>query len=284
MYTIKQAAMRTGLDASLIRAWERRYGVVRPARTASGYRLYGDEEIARLRSMRDLIERGWSAAQAAVAVMEPAASSSVPALGSSAPTGLVAAAARYDPAEVEGALDDLFGRGSFESVIDDLVLPSAAELGQAWADGRIDVAAEHLASSALMRRLSALFDMAGAAGGTHVALVGLPPGSRHELGALAFAVVLRRMGIDVVYLGPDVPVSSWVEAARVSESVAAIVGVVTSRDVTPSGEVAAALRAAHPELLIAFGGAFASHPQVSDGVVLPTPVVAAAHEIRGRLG
>ena len=288
MYTIKQAAMRTGVDASLIRAWERRYGVVRPARTAGGYRLYGDDEIARLRSMRDLIDRGWSAAQAAVAVMESAnaggpASAASP-IGSSAFSGLVAAAARYSHADVEAALDDLFGRGSFEAVIDNLVLPAAAELGRAWADGRIDVAAEHLASSALMRRLSAQFDMAGAAGGSHVALVGLPPGSRHELGALAFAVALRRIGIDVLYLGPDVPVASWVEAARESESEAAIIGVVTSPDVTPAAEVAKALRGVQPALLIAFGGTFASHPQAGDAVVLPSPVVAAAQEVRGRLG
>ena len=67
MYTIKQAAMRSGVDASLIRAWERRYGVTRPERTPGGYRLYSDDEIARLRAMRELIERGWSAAQAATA-------------------------------------------------------------------------------------------------------------------------------------------------------------------------------------------------------------------------
>src|SRR3954454_8823276 len=64
MYTIKQVSTRTGLGAPLIRAWERRYGVVEPTRTPSGYRLYDDQAIAVLLAMRGLLERGWSEAAA----------------------------------------------------------------------------------------------------------------------------------------------------------------------------------------------------------------------------
>jgi DNA-binding transcriptional MerR regulator len=69
MYTIKQASLRTGVPVELIRAWERRYGVVTPERSASGYRLYDDQAVARLRTMRRLIADGWSAAQAAAEVI-----------------------------------------------------------------------------------------------------------------------------------------------------------------------------------------------------------------------
>ncbi|HSW42013.1 MAG TPA: MerR family DNA-binding transcriptional regulator, partial [Patescibacteria group bacterium] len=48
MYTIKQAAALSDLTVPTVRAWERRYGVVHPARTASGYRLYDNEAISRL--------------------------------------------------------------------------------------------------------------------------------------------------------------------------------------------------------------------------------------------
>ena len=194
--------------------------------------------------MRELIERGWSAAQAATAAAaQPSTTTAreVPSPASSpAPPDVVAAAARYDLAAVEDALDGLFGRGSFEAVIDDLVLPAVARLGQAWQDGTIDVAAEHLASSAVLRRLSALFDMAGVAGSGRGVLVGLPPGSRHELGALAFAVALRRMEGDVLYVGSDVPAASWVTAAAESAAQAAVIGVVTESDVTPAAQVATA--------------------------------------------
>ena len=61
MYTIKQAAARTGLSVPIIRVWERRYGVVQPGRTPAGYRLYDDESIARLAAMRQLVAEGLAA-------------------------------------------------------------------------------------------------------------------------------------------------------------------------------------------------------------------------------
>jgi MerR family transcriptional regulator, light-induced transcriptional regulator len=288
VYTIKQASLRSGIPVPLLRAWERRYGVVHPERSAGGYRLYDDDAIARLRAMRALIERGWSAAQAAGAVLDG------PPSGRAAPAGerdlvetglgLVAAAGRYDIAAVDRFLDELFGRGSFEAVIDDLVLPAMRVVGQAWADGEIDVAAEHLASGAVLRRLSALFSVGGTPGNGPRVLVGLPPDSRHELGALAFAVALRRLGVDVLYLGADVPVASWVDAASRSTATAAVIGIVMSLDVASAAEVAAGIRERRPDLILAVGGSSAGgFAGPGDVVVLPARVVEAAHLMHARL-
>lgn len=128
MYTIKQAAARSGVAISLLRAWERRYGVVLPLRTTGGYRLYDDVAIARLRAMRELVDAGWTASQAAEMVIkapEPeitavSAAPSPPAAKDS--EALVVAAAAFDTAGLERALDEMFARGSYESVIDDVVL------------------------------------------------------------------------------------------------------------------------------------------------------------------
>src|SRR6478672_9251223 len=68
MYTIKQAAARIGLTVPVLRAWERRYGIVTPARTASGYRLYDEAAIARVRAMRRLVDAGMSPSAAADAI------------------------------------------------------------------------------------------------------------------------------------------------------------------------------------------------------------------------
>jgi len=196
---------------------------------------------------------------------------------------LVGAAVRYDLAATERVIDELFGRGSFEAVIDDLVLPAAANLGEAWAGGRLDVAAEHLASGALMRRLSTLLDQGGAPGSGAPVLVGLPPSSWHQLGALAFAVALRRQGIDVLYLGPDVPAESWVDAVEQSAARAAVIGVVTDSDVAPAGEVAERIQAARPELVIAVGGASAARVSGPGVTVLPARVMDAVRVIRERI-
>src|SRR5680860_1633806 len=63
MYTIKEASLRTGVGIPLLRAWERRYGIVVPTRTDAGYRLYDEAAIGRLRAMRSLVLAGWSPRQ-----------------------------------------------------------------------------------------------------------------------------------------------------------------------------------------------------------------------------
>jgi DNA-binding transcriptional MerR regulator/methylmalonyl-CoA mutase cobalamin-binding subunit len=306
MYTIKQVSTRTGLGAPLIRAWERRYGVVEPTRTPSGYRLYDDQAIGVLLAMRGLLERGWTASEAArairageVAVGEVA---SEPPSGFGAPPAssrdhrrqmieaFVAAAEAASPAGTEAALDEILASGSFEAVIDDVLLPAAAALGESWAAGRLGVAAEHAASGAVARRLSAAYQAAAGDSRTKV-LVGLPPGSRHELGALAFAVALRRRGVGVMYLGADVPVDAWVDVARRTKARAAVVAVVTEADRGPAAAVIDALRAV-PVATVAIGGAAAAADRgdaavdvdLADVLVLPARVIDASGALTQAIG
>lgn len=288
MYTIKQAAARSGVGVSLLRAWERRYAIVSPARTASGYRLYDDEAITRLRAMRQLVDGGWTASQAADAVLRGQVELTVePAQGaifSHADTeAFLSAAASYDAVALESVLDAFFARGSYEAVIDDLVLPAVAALGGAWASGRIDVAAEHLASATVQRRLAALFDLGGAPGAGPSVAVGLPPGARHEIGTLAFAVALRRQGVSVLYLGPDVPLASWVHVVSERTLAAVVIGVAVSSDVDHVDEVAEAIREARPLLTIAVGGPAARETR-ADVRILAERVTRAAVEVASLIG
>ena len=137
--------------------------------------------------MRQLVDGGWSASQAAEAMLAGSIEPPVPLQSTVAAhadiEAFLTAAATYDTVGIESVLDSFFSRGSFEAVVDDLVLPAVAVLGPAWASGRIDVAAEHLASAAVQRRLAALFDLGGAPGAGATVAVGLPPGGRHEIGA-----------------------------------------------------------------------------------------------------
>ena len=90
----------------------------------------------------------------------------------------MAAAAALDGDRIEAALDELFGRGSFESIVDAWLMPAAAALGDAWAAGRVTVAGEHAASAALARRLAGAFDAAARADGRPIVVgsaAGEPP-------------------------------------------------------------------------------------------------------------
>jgi methylmalonyl-CoA mutase cobalamin-binding subunit len=277
MYNIKQAAARAGVSVPVLRAWERRYGIVNPERSASGYRRFDDESVARIRTMRGLVEDGWSPSAAAAAILagevpvRADGPSGGPAAAGTAASGsaagipdasviaadlgerLVAAARDLDPVGAEDALDELFSRGSFERVAADLLFPVLERLGIAWAAGEVSIAGEHMASAAAHRRLAIALEAAGPpANGTPRIVVGLPPGARHELGALAFAVAARRAGLGVVYVGADLPVADWVGAASGADAV--VIGVVTGRDRRPALEVARAIRDAQPDAVVAFGG------------------------------
>ncbi len=291
MYTIKEASARTGVGASLIRAWERRYGVVTPTRTPSGYRLYDEKSLKVLRAMRSLVDSGWRASEAARAITtgevsvdqavleaqeaRAAVDGNVSSYRSRMVERFVAAAEVASPADTEASLDEILASGSFEAIADDLLLPAVAALGDAWAAGRLSVAGEHAASAAVARRLAAIYQAAGVPGRVSV-VVGLPPGARHELGALAFAAALRRRGAGVLYLGADVTVDGWVDAVARTHARAAVIGIVTTGDRAAARDVISALRSQDGPL-IAVGGSASEDDPAFDGVAhLPERVVDAA--------
>jgi DNA-binding transcriptional MerR regulator/methylmalonyl-CoA mutase cobalamin-binding subunit len=265
MYTIRTAAARAGVSTEAIRAWERRYGVVSPRRAENGYRVYDDEAIARLVAMRRLIDSGWSARLAAQHVVDngPAIDRSLVAdaanrAGTQEATdelvaAFVTAAADMDGTALDAVLDEMFARGTFERVIEDLVYPALRTVGEHWQSGELSVAAEHAASHAVMRRLSAMFDAAGRARARGPRLViGMPPGARHEAGALGFAVAARRAGYAVTYVGADLPALDWVRAARAADAI--VMGVVVKPDVAAALAVSDAVRERHPAVQIVLGG------------------------------
>ena len=85
-------------------------------------------------------------------------------------------------------------------------------------------------------------------------VIGLPAGSRHDLGALAYAVALRRLGLDTLYLGADVPVESWVRSLRETGARLAVVGAVTESDIDSARAVVQAIRESLPQVTCLVGG------------------------------
>lgn len=269
MYTISEAAERAGLSVEVLRAWERRYGVVTPRRTEAGYRLYDAPTIQRLQAMRRLVEDGWTPSAAAASLRGvsdadlASAAPPSPADGEGGEAGLserfVSAAAAMDPSATQEVLDEMGARASFEPMVDRYLFPALHALGDAWASGRISVAAEHAASAAVARWLGAIYDAAGSNGrDDRPILFGLPPGAHHELGAMAHATAARRAGLAVAYIGADVPVPDWIKAAETTEASLAVIGVPTSADRAAAHDVARALARRLPSMAVAFGGAGAA--------------------------
>jgi methanogenic corrinoid protein MtbC1 len=226
MVTIKKAAELTGVPEHTLRAWERRYGLVEPDRTAAGYRLYDERALERIRLMHSLVRAGWSPRQAAVESARRAQAE----VGLPGERELVAAAAALDGDAAARVLDAQFARGSFETVVDEWLMPAMTVLGRAWASGEVSVAGEHLVSNLVMRRLAAAYEAAGQPASGRTILVGAPPGVDHELGLLAFATAARRAGMATVYLGSQLPAEAWRDAATKVGADAAVSSLYRRRD------------------------------------------------------
>ena len=257
MYTIKRAAELVGVTESTLRAWERRYGLELTRRTDAGYRLYDDEAVDLLRLLHELTGEGWSVRAAAEEVRRRSTAAPRSAATGSGPAddrALVRVAQEYDSAGLATLLDHQFATASFEVVVDGWLLPALRELGAAWKAGQVTVAGEHLVAHGVARRLAAAYDAAGDNHSAPGVVIGLPRGSRHDLGLLAFATAVRRAGLATTYLGADVPVDDWVAIAGAHPFRAAVVSAATTKDAKAVAETVAAVRASAPGLLVAVGG------------------------------
>jgi DNA-binding transcriptional MerR regulator len=284
-HPIRVAARRTGLSTDLLRAWERRYGVVEPGRTEGGRRLYSDRDIERLRLLKAATDAGRSIGRVAELAIDDVArlvredrEAERAERGGSREGGEDAAEylaesldaiAGLDVARLDAALSRATVALRPVVVIEDVVAPLMRRIGEAWAAGRLMPGHERLASGAVR---SALAEMIGALAGTAPAapllLAATPTGQAHEIGALLAAATAAAAGWRVTYLGPDLPASDIASAARQTRARAVALSLVY-----PSGDprVEAAVRELARSLpsdsaLLVGGAAARSYREALDSV------------------
>jgi DNA-binding transcriptional MerR regulator len=227
---IGELSRRTGVSNQLLRAWERRYGLLHPARSDGGYRLYSAHDERRVAVMRAHLERGLSAAEAARLTLDEAADDVPP---SDAPVlargiqQLRAALDELDEAAAHVALDRLLGELSVETVLREAVLPYLRELGDRWERGDASIGQEHFATGVLRGRLLGLARGWGRGGRAH-ALLACAPGEHHELGLIAFGLALRDRNWRITYLGPDTPLDTVAEIAQAIGPDAVVIAATTA--------------------------------------------------------
>ena len=212
---IGELSRRTGVSPELLRAWEQRYGLLRPSRSTGGFRLYSSADEARVRRTSALIAEGVSAAEAArMAASDEATSQQAgrPLVADLADR-LQQALDGFDGAAAQDALDHLFAAVSLEFAITDVLIPYLHDLGERWASGTATVAQEHFASNLIRARLLGLMQDWGA-GGTATSVAACLPGEAHDLGLVMLSLLLARRGWQVTFLGSDTPFDSLESAVE----------------------------------------------------------------------
>jgi methanogenic corrinoid protein MtbC1 len=260
------------VSPALLRAWERRYGLLEPARTDGNLRLYGPEDERRVRDMQAGLRRGLSAAEAAREALS--GSSEGQATGLS-PAPLAAALDAMDAEQANLILDGLLATFTLETLLSEVILPYLHELGDRWSAGEASVSQEHFASNLLRARLMSLARSWGTGGGP-LAVLACAPGEQHDLALVAFGLALRGRGWRIAFLGADTPSESIAEAAGMLGPDLIVVSGVTSDVFERSADELAAVARSHP---LAIAGAGASE-QLADRLgcrfLAEDPVAAAA--------
>jgi len=230
-HPIRVVTRRTGLSASALRAWERRYGAVEPGRTDGGQRLYSDEDIERLTLLRRAVAGGRNIGHVARLTLEElerliegdAASghsgavnedlvAAVLSPGGEASAGSAAflqqameAAEGMDARELEAVLTRGAMALSTPVLVDEVMVPLLRRIGLLWARGEMGPATEHMTSSVVRRFLDWILSVHGNGSRAPFMVVGTPSGQVHEFGALLAAVAAATQGWRVLVLGPDLP-------------------------------------------------------------------------------
>jgi MerR family transcriptional regulator, light-induced transcriptional regulator len=213
---IGELGRRVGVSPELLRAWERRYGLLDPARTDGGLRLYSADDERRVRAMKTHLESGVSAAEAARLALAtetqvaPAAPSDYALQRERAELRHALDALDADAAHV--ILDRAFGAFTLETVLTGLLLPYLCDLGERWERGEASVGQEHFASNLLRARLLALA-RGWERGEGQAALVACASGEQHDLPLIMFGLALRNRGWRIVFLGADTPAATIAETA-----------------------------------------------------------------------
>lgn len=257
-HPIRVVAQRTGLTAATIRAWERRYDAVAPGRSEGGQRLYSDNDIDRLRTLRALTEAGRSISS--VAALPPqdasallaedaasAAATSHPLTTEDTPDSWTDQAyARLRALDDHGldrtlrrALATLGARRFLQGVAADLL----GRVGAGWETNEVTVAQEHLGSAVLERILADVADRSGAGDDEDRLVVATLPGERHALGGRLVAAAAALEGWRVSYLGTDLPPAEIAHAATALGAGAVAISVVTDENLDGVSDDLAALRA-----------------------------------------
>lgn len=238
-YPLGAVSRITGLSEHVLRAWERRHSAVTPRRTAGGTRRYSEAEVERLRLLSRVVSAGYPIGQVAHlsddelrARIAPLGPSERPAVEAA-----LAALERLDAAEAERLISLQLAALGPARFAREFALPLLEAIGDGWAQSRLCVASEHLASAMLRSMLGTGLRATDASAGAPVIVFAAPSGERHELGLLIAALIAQGAGGKAVYLGPDLPTDEIVGAVETVGARVLVLGLTA----TPAGEGSALL-------------------------------------------
>ena len=244
-HPIKVAARRTGLSAHVIRIWEKRYGAVKPKRTATNRRLYSEADIERLSLLRVLSQGGHGIGQLASLPLEslqrlvketekidheailgtPGAADKFTFLEE-----CIVAMARLDAPALEAVFQKAETELGIQGLLQRVFAPLAQAAGDLWRTGAITAAHEHFATAVIRTFLGNATRLVTASASGPVIVVATPTGQTQEIGALLAGATAANLGWRVTYLGSGLPAAEIAGIARQNQARAVALSLVYPED------------------------------------------------------
>jgi DNA-binding transcriptional MerR regulator/methylmalonyl-CoA mutase cobalamin-binding subunit len=233
MYSIKAVSQATGLSVETLRAWERRYGIVAPARDDLGRRAYRPEDVLRLRRLREATDHGHPIGRLArlgdaqlASLLEGASNEPQHAMCAAFVDRILDAAQHFRQAECEQSLTLAIAMLPPRQLARDVLQPLLQEVGDRWHRGDLTIAQERMVSSSVRKHVSLALDTYDRCAHRPAIVFSTLPGERHELGLLMSAMLCASHGYKVHYLGPDLPPEEIGQFAREVGAIAVAISVV----------------------------------------------------------
>lgn len=208
---ISDVARLTGLTTATLRVWQRRYGLGASRSSPGGHRRYSPLDVARLRTVQQLVAQGLPTAEAARVVLGPV-ENGLDLAPEADPTAhlLAAAALDLDGPTCRSLLQEHLATHPVERTWEDVLRPVLGAIGDRWSELPHGIAVEHLLSYIAAAALEATVPTA--APGPPVVVLACVPLEEHDLPLVALATALDQHGIATTLLGAATPTGALIHA------------------------------------------------------------------------
>ncbi|MCG6971496.1 MAG: MerR family transcriptional regulator [Gammaproteobacteria bacterium] len=225
LYPIRTVSSLTGVNSITLRAWERRYGLIKPVRTPKGHRLYTQNDIDLIQQVLELLDKGISIGQVKDHLQGSAQETfsrekSDP--WSAYQRRMLNAIVRFDVNGLDNTYNDALSLYPVEMVTKHLILPLLKTLGLRWESAEGSIAEEHFFGAYLRNKLGARFHHHPTSLEGPAIVAACMPGEQHEIGLMLFCLSALTHGYRIVYLGADTPLDEIVTPVERSESQAVL--------------------------------------------------------------
>ena len=270
LFPIRTVSHLTGVNPVTLRAWERRYGLVKPVRTPGGQRAYTRADINEIQRILAQLERGASIGQVRPERRVPESTQRAAGPWHAYRERMTAAIGQFDEDLLEDTYNEVLSLYPSDLVTANVLQPLLAALGERWRNATGSVAEEHFFSVYLRNKLGARFHHRARRDSGARLLAACLPGEHHEAGLLLFALAAHERGFRLVLLGADMPLAELVPAVQRSRAAAVVLsGAIEPQPGLYERDLPALVRAAGVPIFVGGPRAAADHDAISTAGATP---------------